>query len=219
MNHREPSWVPSAEEVRGGPVCVWCGVLANAHPDVCSNYPRVRAVPPDDFAALRTVDDALAYLTRWMCSASRPRCTCSTCQRGEEAAQLIRDVEAERARFVKYCRDVEALGPVNAAFEEGMELSDAVHAALADVHYAEGTPLFDAEVAKSQAEAERDEALNRLAELRATARLCVVAFDDITVPRSECCARNEALRQALADEAAPLHGVVPFDVPQPTEES
>jgi len=66
--------------------------------------------------------------------------------------------EQQRDELLSDWKEIDALPPVRAAFEEGMMLVDAVAKAIADSHYAEGTPLFDAEVAKSFAEAERDEA-------------------------------------------------------------
>lgn len=63
-------------------------------------------------------------------------------------------------------REIDRLPAVHAAFVPGMKLSDAVAAALADVHYAEGTPLFDAEVAKREADAERDSAVEALDVMR-----------------------------------------------------
>ena len=66
--------------------------------------------------------------------------------------------ERERDELLSDWKEIDALPPVRAAFEEGMRLVDAVAKAIADVHYAEGTPLFDAEEAKSFAEHERDEA-------------------------------------------------------------
>lgn len=64
----------------------------------------------------------------------------------------------ERDELLTDWKEVDALPAVRAAFEPGMKLVDAVSTALADIHYAEGTPLFDAEIAKQEAEEERDEA-------------------------------------------------------------
>lgn len=52
--------------------------------------------------------------------------------------------------------------------------------------------------------ADRDRLAAALAGVLAAARACVDAFDDIGVPRAECCARNEALRVVLAATPADL---------------
>lgn len=75
--------------------------------------------------------------------------------------ELLADVDRltrERDELLTDWKEVDALPAVRAAFEPGMKLVDAVSTALADIHYAEGTPLFDAEIAKREAEEERNEA-------------------------------------------------------------
>ena len=151
----------------------------SATPPQPSENAKIRAMPEAERAA--AVEDARArgvfdgegrepadYTDLMRTAATMPGFV-RACMKLKEASERAETAERERDVLLADWREIDALPAVHAAFVEGMKLSDAVAAALADVHYAEGTPLFDAEIAKREAEAERDEARAELVELREAA--------------------------------------------------
>ena len=120
--------------------------------------------------------------------------------------------ERERDELLSDWKEIDALPPVRAAFEEGMRLVDAVAKAIADVHYAEGTPLFDAEVAKSFAEHERDEARaerDAIAAQLATLREAAERYAEVAeVPAGHLDTIQDLARDTLRAALADLPGAV-----------
>ena len=127
-------------------------------------------------------------------------------------ARSIQRAERERDELLSDWKEIDALPPVRAAFEEGMRLVDAVAKAIADVHYAEGTPLFDAEVAKSFAEHERDEARaerDAIAAQLATLREAAERYAEVAeVPAGHLDTIQDLARDALRAALADLPGAV-----------
>ena len=149
-----------------------------------------------------------------LCPCDRERLAHAISRRLAETAlaRSIQRAERERDELLSDWKEIDALPPVRAAFEEGMRLVDAVAKAIADVHYAEGTPLFDAEVAKSFAEHERDEARaerDAIAAQLATLREAAERYEEVAeVPAGHLDTIQDLARDTLRAALADLPGAV-----------
>ena len=130
----------------------------------------------------------------------------------DAAEKQLREAGREIDRLLSDWQAIDKIPAVRAAFEEGMTLVDAVHQAIADVHYAEGTPLFDAEVAKSEAQnalAEANETIEKMGNERRDNHEHIEALiRENAAERARYVAASEGLAKAAAqrDEACERAG-------------
>lgn len=128
------------------------------------------------------------------------------CEARAEDGVMTRDDAIARARAVvcEGCAD-EDRGLLREMFREVLEAYDEARSELDHMRQGYDRVRADRDYHCDRAiaaVAERDALAAQLAALREAARLCADAFDDIAVPRSECAARNRALRATLTDTEA-----------------